>query len=155
VGCNKTGLVAQARSSSKSACHSDGLKRILVRTRICLQIHEACINSNMRRLYIGLEVGVDPAEFCNLLEELDKGVLSKIEPHVVKLYGRDESGQDVNKFTGFIYTEEPLIFTTGHAINFGSRAAHDGLPEQCGAASFPATYNDGFSEEVEVVATPL
>jgi hypothetical protein len=40
----------------------------------------------MRKVHVGLDVKLDPLQLSNLQEELDKVLLARSEPYVVKLY---------------------------------------------------------------------
>jgi hypothetical protein len=102
----------------------------------------------MRKLRVGLEVGIDPHDLSSLLEDLDKDVLGRVEPHVVKLCGRDSANQPVGEFTGTMCSSQPIIWTTGHALHFGQSASSSG------ATSFVARYFDGTEERVSVLVQP-
>ena len=110
----------------------------------------------MKRIRIGLDVGVDPIEFMNMQEDFDKQLLAKLEPNMVKLYGMDDAMQPVMECSGFLYTAEPYIMTAGHAYLWGKRAADDkkAVPASSGATSFRAVYHDGTSEPVSVAVKP-
>lgn len=101
----------------------------------------------MARLRVGSDVFVNPAEpFGGMQQSSDDAMLARIAPFMVKLYGHDDSGQPAGEFSGFIYSNDPFIFTAGCALHFGSR-------EGCsGATSFRAVYHDGFEESTTVVA---
>lgn len=110
---------------------------------------------NMKRIHIGLDVGVDPIEFMNMQEDFDKQLLAKLEPNMVKVYGMDDAMQTIMECSGFLYNEEPNIMTSGHAYLFGKRAATGDIPASSGATSFRVVYHDGSSESVSVAAKPM
>lgn len=96
-----------------------------------------------------MEASVDPQELCSWQEELDRDILARTEPYVVKLYGRDDADQPLGEFSGILHAPQPLIWTMGHALQFGKDANSSGV------TSFVAVYQDGSQEHVSVEVPPV
>ena len=78
-----------------------------------------------------------------------QSILAKVQPFSIKVYGLDGLGKRCGEFSGFLYCSDPLIFTSGHAYEFGKSSSSSG------AVSFTAVYDGGMEEALFIEALPL
>eukprot|EP00798_Chlamydomonas_sp_ICE-L_P017358 gene17357-23661_t len=109
----------------------------------------------MRRFRFGLDAWLEPSEFHALEEDLNKDVIAKTLPFMVKLKGFDASGKLVQEASGFLYTpDRNVIITCNHIRYIPQPPEQQQQPpeQQQPVARFTALYaSDGMEEEVHVV----
>ncbi|GAX73821.1 hypothetical protein CEUSTIGMA_g1272.t1 [Chlamydomonas eustigma] len=126
--------------------------KIPAKRRNTTSMESPWVRYNMRRMQVGLDAWVDPLELSAMQEELDKDVIARTEPHMVKLIGLDLHGNAVQSASGFLYTTSAANIITCKHVRYYTPP--NGV-EQMEVHRFMARYAaDGVQEEVHVLTQP-